>query len=59
MNWPFDQWLAVAVQNFYLDPSEFWAMPLADWLSLITPQSSALSREHLTYLMKEYPDDGD
>jgi len=34
-NWPFDQWQQIAIRRFNLTPSEFWAMPLRDWLSLM------------------------
>lgn len=57
MNWPFKDWHRIAVQTFHLSPSEFWSMPLADWLSLIEPTGRALDRASLKQLMKDYPDD--
>ena len=57
MSWPFAQWQRIALQHFHIAPSEFWGLPLADWLSLISPQNASLTRSHLTQLMEEYPDD--
>ncbi|MEL6687425.1 MAG: phage tail assembly chaperone [Pseudomonadota bacterium] len=57
MSWPFQSWHKIAIQRFGLSPSEFWAMPLADWLALLEPTSPALDRQSLTNLMKDYPDE--
>jgi hypothetical protein len=57
MSWPFLAWHRLAVRHFSLSPSEFWAMPLADWLALIAPDTSALDHAALDQLMKDYPDD--
>ncbi|GLQ19659.1 phage tail assembly chaperone [Algimonas porphyrae] len=56
MTWPFDEWHRLAVRHLQLSPSEFWAMPLADWLSLIAIDRSALDRSDLNKLMKDHPD---
>jgi len=57
MTWPFVDWHKVAVRHLSLSPSEFWAMPLADWLALIAPDAPALDAAELTQLMKDFPDD--
>jgi hypothetical protein len=57
MSWPFTAWHGLAVRRLSLNPSEFWAMPLADWLALITPDAPALDAAALDQLMKDYPDD--
>lgn len=57
MSWPFDAWHRLAIRRFGLDPSEFWAMPLSDWLDLIAPDMSPLDRAALHKLMKDHPDD--
>jgi len=57
MSWPFQAWHRLAVRHLHLNPSEFWAMPLADWLALISPDTPALDRTALTQMMKDYPDD--
>ena len=55
--WPFEAWHRLAVTRLGLAPSEFWDMPLADWLSLITPQPKGALRADLDQLMKAFPDD--
>lgn len=55
--WPFTVWHRLAVRQLQLHPSEFWAMPLADWLALLDPDVPALGRADLTQMMKDYPDD--
>ena len=50
--WPFAAWHRTAVQGFRLAPSEFWALPLADWLSLCTPTDPPMTRDRLADLMK-------
>jgi hypothetical protein len=57
MSLPFADWHKVAVRHLSLSPSEFWAMPMADWLALITPDAPALNGSALTQLMKDFPDD--
>lgn len=56
MSWPFADWHRLAVCRLSLAPSEFWAMPLADWLTLIAPELPALDRAALNQLMKDFPD---
>lgn len=56
MSWPFAAWHRLAVRHVGLSPSEFWAMPLADWLALIAPDAPALDHPALDQLMKDYPD---
>lgn len=55
MSWPFDAWHAVAVSRFGLAPSEFWDMPLRDWLRLVQPQSPPMTRDRLVELMEANP----
>ena len=55
MSWPFDAWHAVAVSRIRLAPSEFWDMPLRDWLRLVQPQSPPMTRDRLVELMEANP----
>jgi hypothetical protein len=57
MSWPFATWHRTAVRQLQLSPTEFWAMPLSDWLALIAPDQPALDRTTLDDLMKDYPDE--
>jgi uncharacterized phage protein (TIGR02216 family) len=57
MSWPFREWHRIAVRSLNLQPSEFWAMPLADWLALLAPETAPMDRAQLDDLIKEYPDD--
>ena len=58
--WPFDHWHQIAIRRFNLSPSEFWAMPLRDWLGLMSGLKGAgFDRAALTELLKLYPDAGD
>ena len=58
--WPFDVWQQVAIRRFALQPSEFWAMPVRDWLGLINgAKPRGFDRVQLDELMKKYPDYGD
>ncbi|GGX56137.1 hypothetical protein GCM10011309_01080 [Litorimonas cladophorae] len=56
-SWPFDVWLRIAVKRFGLSPSEFWSLPLRDWLVLMSDAKPAtLDRTRLEDLMKVFPD---
>ncbi|MEM7728930.1 MAG: phage tail assembly chaperone [Pseudomonadota bacterium] len=61
MTWPFADWHRFAVRRLQLQPSEFWAMPLADWLALVEaetgPRSPAMDGAALKTLMEDYPDE--
>ena len=57
MSWLFSAWHRLAVTRFALAPSEFWSMPLSDWLALMAPTQAAMEGAALTQLMKDYPDD--
>lgn len=57
MSWPFVAWHRLAVRHLSLSPTEFWAMPLADWLALVAPEVPVLDAAVLEQLMKDYPDD--
>ena len=58
--WPFDSWQHVALRQFSLQPNEFWAMPLRDWLTLINGlKRTGFDRVCFDELMKQYPDYGD
>lgn len=57
MSWPFDAWHRLAVCHLHLSPSEFWNMPLADWLALIASGAPSLDKETLNQMMKDYPDE--
>jgi len=59
MSWPFDRWIQIAIRRFGLSPTEFWAMPLRDWLTLLQSiQSSHFDRADLDKLISTYPDRG-
>lgn len=59
MSWPFETWSRVAVKRFGLPPSEFWDMPLRDWLVLMKETARpTLDRTRLNDLIKNYPDEG-
>lgn len=55
--WPFDLWLNYAVQGLKLSPSEFWSLPICDWLTL-TAQSKpqGMSRDKLNEMTQNFPD---
>ena len=56
MSWPFPDWHRLAVRQLHLPPGEFWAMPLADWLALLCPDTAPLDADALRKLMEDYPD---
>lgn len=59
-NWPFETWQQIAIRRFHLSPSEFWAMPLRDWLALLNGlKRHGIDRAGLNDLLKIYPDIGD
>ena len=59
MSWPFESWQLLAIRRFNLGPSEFWAMPLHDWLILIDAvKPRGFDRQTLDGLLKLYPDKG-
>ena len=58
--WPFESWHQIALRRFNLQPSEFWNMPLRDWLGLldgVKPQG--FDRKSLEALIQTYPDAGE
>lgn len=60
MSWPFESWQQIAIRRFNLQPSEFWAMPLRDWLTLIEAiKPCGFDRQTLDDLLEIYPDKGD
>jgi len=60
MSWPFERWQQIAIRRFGLQPSEFWDMPLQDWLSLLRGvQQQGFDRRALEDLIEIYPDHGD
>ena len=57
MNWPFDNWLRLAVKRYGLSPNAFWEMPVREWLVLIKDiQNPSLDRARLDQLIQEFPD---
>ncbi len=57
-DWPFEDWLRLAVRGFRLSPAEFWDLSLRDWLSLTQIDApDALSRDDLAALIQSYPDE--
>lgn len=60
MSWPFQSWQQIAIRRFGLQPSEFWAMPLHDWLTLLDGiKSQGFDRRDFDALFELYPDIGD
>jgi hypothetical protein len=58
--WPFAAWQTLAIRRFNLAPSEFWDMPVRDWLTLMDGlKSGGFDRAAFEELLKNYPDDGD
>lgn len=58
MSWPFDEWLKIAVRRFGLSPSEFWQMPLREWLLLMeTTRMAGCGRAEFDALMAQFPDE--
>lgn len=55
--WPFANWHRLAVRQLQIPPNEFWAMPLRDWLTLITSAPPAIGLTDLHALMKDFPDE--
>ena len=56
--WPFDIWLKTAVRGFGLSPTEFWQMPVRDWLVLISGANDrGIARDKFDDLMNIYPDE--
>ena len=59
MSWPFESWQQIAIRRFNLQPSEFWAMPLRDWLALLDGvKPNGFNRKSLDDLIALYPDIG-
>ncbi|WP_427449920.1 phage tail assembly chaperone [Litorimonas sp. WD9-15] len=59
MSWPFESWQQIAIRRFGLIPSEFWAMPVRDWLTLLDgAKPSGFDREALDALLTLFPDEG-
>lgn len=59
MSWPFESWQQIAIRRFNLGPSEFWAMPLRDWLALLDGvKPRGCDRQSLDDLIALYPDRG-
>ena len=60
MSWPFESWQQIAIRRFNLQPSEFWSMPLRDWLALLDGvKTRGFDRQSLDELIALYPDTGD
>jgi len=60
MSWPFENWQQIAIRRFGIQPSEFWAMPLCDWLGLLeSVKPRGMDRRKLDDLRALYPDQGD
>ena len=60
MSWPFESWQQIAIRRFGIQPSEFWAMPLRDWLALMKAvRPHGFSRSDLDALTQIYPDEGE
>jgi len=59
MSWPFESWQQIAIRRFNLQPGEFWAMPLRDWLALLDGvKPNGFNRKSLDDLIALYPDIG-
>ncbi len=60
MSWPFERWQQIAIRRFGLAPTEFWALPVREWLSLLDgAKPSGFDRTALADLLDIYPDTGD
>lgn len=60
MSWPFESWQQIAIRRFGLQPTEFWAMPLRDWLALMEGMKPrGMDRRKLDDLLTLYPDKGE
>ena len=56
--WPFQVWQQIAIRRLGLSPTEFWAMPVRDWLGLLNGLNAAgLDRERFEKLLEIYPDE--
>lgn len=55
-DWPFDDWLRLAVHVLRLSPDQFWDMSVHDWMRLSASERAAPSREDLTALCAQFPD---
>jgi len=56
--WPFQAWQKIAIRRFGLAPTEFWAMPVRDWLELLNGLNTAgLDRSAFEKLLEIYPDE--
>ena len=56
--WPFEAWQHIAIRRFGLAPSEFWAMPVRDWLGLLNGLNTpGLDRSAFEKLLEIYPDE--
>lgn len=57
-DWPFENWLRLAVFQMKLTPKEFWDMDLKDWLVLCRPMKiTRFTRQNLEDLLKQFPDE--
>lgn len=57
-NWPFENWLRLAVFQMNLSPKEFWNMDLKDWLILCRPvKMTTFTRQNFEALLSQFPDD--
>lgn len=60
MSWPFECWQQIAIRRFGLQPTEFWAMPLRDWMALMeSVKSRGMDHRKLDELLTLYPDNGE
>ena len=60
MSWPFDSWLQIAVRRFGMAPSEFWATPVREWLTLLDgTRRPGFDHDAMTRLLDEFPDTGE
>jgi len=60
-DWPFAEWLDVAVRIFGLSPQEFWAVSLSDWLTLLEQRTRGatqrpITRDDFSKMMMNFPD---
>lgn len=55
--WEFLAWFRLAVLHMKLSPTEFWSMPMVEWISLIRPiTTNTMSRKVFENLKGKYPD---
>lgn len=57
-DWPVNAWFNLAVRKYGIQPEQFWAMSLHEWLMLLRDTTpDVLTREGFLHLSQIYPDE--